>query len=111
MNNDYLNSFLSENERNALIQFNGSDVMREAVKKLLLGVLYSNGRMTPNDPSNLTRNGAFAFVSQGIHTDEEIGHDLHTLWEAARMVENAFTDIKNFNQEAEKVGKKENQAR
>jgi hypothetical protein len=111
MNQDFVNSILSENEQKAVIQFNGSEVMREAVKKILLAGLYRNGVMRAGQPSDALRNAAFGVVAGNTsYNNEELGADLRALWQGINALELAFNEISKF-RPAEKVVLKENKAR
>ena len=110
--NEYLDSILDDNEKNALIAFNQSDVMREAVKKVLLVAIYRNGKLRQGEPADALKNAAFALVSSSrSFTDEEIGQDLKALWQGVNAIEFGFDELQKFVLPPEKVDKSENPAR
>lgn len=105
------NDILDDNEKQALIQFNSLETMKQAVKKVLLAGLYENGTIQPGKPVTPTRNGAFYFVSSVVNAgNEEIGAELRALWQGVNALELAFNKIGEFVPE-QKADPKPNQAR
>ena len=103
--------FLSEIEKQKLIQFNGDEVMRETVKKVLLYGLYNNGVIRKNIPADALRNGAFGLVASGReYSNDELGADLRALWQGVNALEMAFNEISNYLPQ-NKVEPKKNSAR
>ena len=111
MTKEQLNSFLSENEQKALVQFNGSEVMKEAVRKVLLFGIYQNGVLKRDIPANATQNAAFWMVSNmPTASNEEVGSELKAVWQGINALEHAFDEIGKFQTE-QKVEQKMNKAR
>jgi len=107
--------FLDENEKKALIVFNSSETMKQAVKKVLLSALYENGRLKPGIEPNPMYNGAFGLLSMegkmgDSFSNEEIGADLRALWQGVSQIEVGFGKISEFVAEP-KVGTKTNPAK
>jgi hypothetical protein len=98
---DYIDSFLDDNERNKLTQFWDDEVMREAVRKVLLAGLYQNGTLREKSKPNPLYNGAFSLVANEGRkvSNEQIGEDLRTLWQGLNALEHAFSNISKYETE------------
>jgi len=102
--------YLDEHEKKALITFNASDAMKQAVKKVILATLYENGRLKPGQDPKPMYNGAFGLLSQegrmgASYPNDEIGADLRALWQAVSQLEIAFNKIGEFIPEEKGRGK------
>ena len=101
--------FLSENETEKLIAFNQDEVMREAVKKVLLAGLYRNGRLYSHKPADALRNAAFGLVAQGReYTNDELGADIRALWQGVQGIEMGFNELSKFTPTKVEKGKMNN---
>lgn len=110
--NDYIKSFLSEVEIDAIITFNQNPILREAIRKVILCELYKNGTLTKGNPAHALRNFAFTLASKkGQFTNEQIGADLRALWEGINMVESGFEQLARVKKEVVKEVSVKNQAR
>ena len=102
---------LDDNERQALIAFNASDTMKQAVKKVLLAGIYDNGTLKAGKPADPLRNTAFYLVSNMPEIpNEQLGEELRAVWQGINALESAFKKISEFKL-PEKAEKKLNQAR
>lgn len=110
--NDYTKSILSEVEIDAIIAFNQNPILREAVRKVILMGVYSNGVMKKGNPADPLRNFALGLVShRGEHTNEQLGASLAAMWEGVNMLELGFDQLARIKKEEPKKGKGENPAR
>ena len=89
---------MSELEKDAIVQFSRSPIMVEAVRKVLLAGLYSNGTMRPGASSEPTRNMAFSLVANAEveYSNEQVGADLRALWAGINALEAGFNEIKRL---------------
>ena len=112
MKQAYTDSFLSDNEKAALQQFMASEVMYEAVKKVILTGVYYNGTLRPDQPADPARNFTLALsMAQDLSGNERLGEVLRAQTEGVRLVEVGFSALANYKpEELEKVAK-ENPAR
>jgi hypothetical protein len=83
---------LTDLEKSKVIQFNSDPEMVEAVRKVLLASLYSNGTLRQGVPANSLTNSAFALASlaasgQGVISNEELGQDLRGLFHGIKALE------------------------
>lgn len=87
----YIDTFLTDIERESIIRFNNDVLMRGAVKKVLLRSIHIHGTQRPGEPCNPLINRAFSLASRpGEHTNEEIGQDVRALWEGVNALEDGF---------------------
>ena len=104
--------YLTDIEKDALVQFNQHAVMFDAVKKVLLAGLYENGRIEAGKDPAATRNAAFGLVAQGREfSNEELGADLRALWQGVNALEMGFKKINEFIPKEKADKQKENKAR
>lgn len=109
--NDYIDTILDDNEKSALIAFNQTSTMKQAVKKVLLQSMYRNGKLRQGEPPDALRNAAFSLVSSAKgYSNAEIGEDLRGLWQGINGIEWGFDQIEQFLPEG-KVAEKKNEAR
>jgi len=99
---EYTDSFLNETEKELLSLFYENEIMREAVKKVLLAGIYQNGTLKPGEPAKPVYNAAFSLVANRDANNEQIGADLRAMWEGVRVVENAFNSLSEYKKEAPK---------
>jgi len=96
--------FLTDIERAKVIQFNEDEVMTEAVRKVLLASIYSNGILRKSKKSNPTINAAFGLVSlassgKGVVSNEDLGQDLRGLWSGIQLLEVGLNQLKTIKAE------------
>lgn len=93
----YLNTFLSEVEQEALVQFNANPLMFHAVKKVLLAGLYQHGTLKEGEKPDFLRNATLAFVAnQEGKSNEDIGADLRAYWQGLNSIESGFGTIETY---------------
>jgi len=89
---------LTDQEIDKLITFKEDEVMFEAVRKVLLAAIYSNGTLRKGLPSNPLLNAALSLVSSADKdtTNERLGEDLRALWEGVKALETGLEHIKEY---------------
>lgn len=90
---DYLNDI----EKEQIEVFYKNDVMREAVKKVLLAGIYYNGTLKAGVKAEPAKNFALAIASQRGLTNEQIANDMRAIVEGISIVEGAFKELGTFN--------------
>lgn len=103
--------FLSKVEQDKIALFNQDVVLFEAIKKVILKGVYSQGKLEKDKPANPMLNAALGLVAQtqmdGKITNEQLGADLRAYFEGAKMVEMGFeqlSKIKNKEEVVEPLG-------
>lgn len=109
-------NYLSEAEEVELRKIAKSDVAIEALRKLLLEEIYSQGTLKEGVSANPLENYAFFLVSRRKSgqikvTDEEIGRDLCAVWEGINLLENGLKELANFREVKVEEKDKTNPAR
>src|ERR1035438_5850041 len=97
---------LNDLEKAAVEKFVEFETMREAVKKVLLAALYSNGTLTAGKKSEALVNSALTFAH--IHpeaSDEIIGQHTRALHSAVIALEEAFKHLETYKQKVEEKPK------
>lgn len=89
---------LTDQEIDKLITFKEDEVMFEAVRKVLLAGIYSNGTLRQGVESNPLKNAALALVSTADKdtSNERLGEDLRALWEGVKALEMGLQHIKDY---------------
>ena len=85
--------YLSKVEQDKIALFNNDKVLFEAIKKVILKGVYSQGILEPDKPGNPMLNAALGLVAltqQGVISNEALGADLRAFFEGAKMVETGF---------------------
>jgi hypothetical protein len=97
--------FLTDIEIEKIVKLCEDEVLLEAVRKVLLADIYSNGTLRAKVESDPTRNGAFALVSRfpGL-SDENIGQDVRAQWAGVQALEMGIKKLKEY-----KLPKKESE--
>jgi hypothetical protein len=105
-------TFLSEEERAAVAGFVGNKKAFEAVKKVLLFGIYSNGVMKPGEPHNPLFNWAMraANDNQGAADNEKLGQQIRAMAEGINFLETAWEKLQEFGTPVEKKEKSKNPA-
>jgi len=98
--------YLSKVEQDKIAAFNQDKVLAEAIKKVILKAVYSQGILSPDKPANPMTNAAFGLVAltqQGIISNEALGADLRAWFEGCKMVELGFTELAKIKSREEVV--------
>ena len=88
--------------------------MFNAVKKVLFGVLYTDGVVTPDAKLN-TKNGAFGIIAQAYSegrgvTNEELGQGLRAKFEGVHTLLDGFENLTRIKSEKEVIESPYNEA-
>lgn len=92
---DYLNDL----EIVKIETFCADKEMFEAVKKVLLQHIYSQGVMKPGEAHNPLKNRAFALAQHATDnpmTDEIMGQHIRGLWEGVNALESGYAELTNI---------------
>jgi len=112
-----IKDYLNEVEHTAIKKFIQDKVMVEAVKKVLMEIVYSKGVLKEGKPINPGDNYAFALAARRRMTgfteltNEQIGADLCAVWEGTNLVGLGFTELEKFKEVKEPSGSKNNPGR
>lgn len=89
--------FLSDQEKVKIVQFNEDEVMKEAVRKVMLKVMYSQGTLRKDVPADPLNNGALGLAFQSIRgsalSDEQLGADIRGLSHGINLLEAGFQEL------------------
>lgn len=98
--------YLDDQEKQAIDRFNKDDVMKEAVRKVLLAGLYENGVLKKKKAASPLYNFALSLAngSNGEFTDEQIAKRLRAQWEGILAVEKGFTELARITLVKEEAG-------
>lgn len=83
---------LTDLEKTKIVQFNSDKEMVEAVRKVLLASIYSNGTLREGVEANPMTNAALMMVmrtirGEGVMSDAELGQDLRGLAQGVMLLE------------------------
>lgn len=98
--------YLSKVEQDKIAVFNNDKVLFEAIKKVILKGVYSQGTLSPDKPANPMLNAALGLVAQtqnGVIANERLGEDLRAFFEGAKMVEVGFAELAKIKSKEEVV--------
>jgi hypothetical protein len=105
-----MQEFLTDLEIVEIERFCSNEVMFNAVKKVLLQHIYSQGVITKGLPHNPLKNRALVLVGGDIN-NEELGSQLRSLWEGINALETGFTDLEKIkSKKTEQVESQYNEA-
>ncbi len=98
--------YLNDLEVAKVEAFCADDVMFEAVKKVLLQSIYSQGTLKEGEPGTPLKNRALVLVS-GDYDDAALGGRLRALWEGVNALESGFTELNTYKTPAKGKAKAE----
>lgn len=106
---------LTDLEKSKVFQFMQDQEMVEAVRKVMLASMYSNGTLRQEANASPLTNAAFALVSlassgQGTISNEELGEDLRGLFHGVQLMERGFKRLSEVKVESESVESPFNEA-
>lgn len=106
---------LTDLEKSKIYQFNQDEHMVEAVRKVMLAVMYSNGTLRQDAKANPLTNAAFALAAlassgQGTISNSDLGEDLRGLYNGVQLMERAFKRLSEIKLETESVETPYNEA-
>jgi hypothetical protein len=88
---------LNDVEKAAVQKFVEFETMREAVKKVLLAALYTNGTLKPGEKAEPLINRALTIVhNQPEVSNEKIGADLRAMYSGIMMLEEGFKQLSTY---------------
>lgn len=97
-----IKEYLSSQEHTEIKKFIENKTMFEAVKKVLMEMVYTQGVLKEGEPANPDINYAFALAARrritGFTdlTNEQIGADLCAVWEGTNLVGLGFKELGKF---------------
>jgi len=114
-----IKEYLNDSEHEAIVKFVENKVLFEAVKKVLLEIIYTDGTLKKGIPSDPSKNYAFTLAAvkrdpRMVHThltNEQIGADLCAVWEGVNLVGNGFKELERFKEASEPSKQRENPGR
>lgn len=102
--------FLNDQEVTKVEAFCADEVMFEAVKKVLLQSIYSQGTLQAGVEAYPLKNRAFHLVQLATTNpipDAELGAHLRGIWEGVNALESGFTELETYKTPAPAKGKAE----
>lgn len=107
--------YLSDIEKDKIINFNNDEVLVNAVRKVLLAVIYDNGTLRKDLAPDPTKNGALglaflAISGRGVVTNEDLGSDLRGLAQGVSLLENGLNALKTIKKDDPSVESPYNEA-
>lgn len=94
-------SYLSDLEKESIIKFNKDSIMKEAVRKVLLSVLYRQGVLSPSEESKPTTNFALILAARG-EDDAKVGQAVKNIWAGINILEGAYQELEKIKEEEPK---------
>ena len=94
-----MQEFLTELEVTKVEQFCQDKVMFDAVKKILLSGIYSQGVIQKGFKHDPLQNAAFNLASQAITNpipDAELGANLRGMWAGVNYLHNAYKELEKI---------------
>jgi len=97
-----IKEYLNEAEHIEIRKFVENKILFEAVKKVLMEIVYTQGVLRKGKPAKPDTNYAFALaarkkISGFTHlTNEQIGADLCAVWEGTNLVGMGFQELEKF---------------
>ena len=94
--------YLDANEKSRLIVFNKDEVLKNAVKKVLLHNIFFSELLKAGKPVDLDRHWIHSIVGNGRkESDEVIGRMTRITAEASSLLEEGFKDLNRFTSDVE----------
>lgn len=108
-----MKEFLTELEISKIEAFCADDVMFEAVKKVLLQGIYSQGVIVKGFKHDPLQNAAFNLASLAVQNpipDEELGANIRGMWAGVNYLHNAMNDLEKIKSDVQSPFVEENNA-
>lgn len=102
--------FLDDTEKLAVQMFYDNEKQREAVRKVILWELYSNGTLNKNRKPTPMRNSALGLAAT-MDDPTKIGQRLMAMWEGINFLELGFRKLSEYSKVKELPKDKNNPAR
>lgn len=93
-----MKEYLTEQEIASVENFCSNTAMYEAVKKVILAGIYTNGVITKGELHRVGKNFLLALVQDNM-SDEQLGQELRASHSAVSLLENAFNELNNIKSE------------
>jgi len=112
-----IKKYLNEVEEKEIMKFVSNKVLFEAVKKVLMEMVYTQGTLKEGEPIDPDMNYAFGLAARRrmsgfTHlTNEQIGADLCAVWEGTNLVGLGFEELEKFKEKEEPNKLKSNPGR
>lgn len=89
--------FLTDKEKDKIIKFNQDPELVEAVRKVMLKAVYTQGTLRKDIKSEPLKNAALGLVFHTINgsviSDEQLGADLRGLAHGLNLLESGFVEL------------------
>ena len=106
-----LNRILSESEKKQLVDFNKNEVLKGAVKKVLLYNIYGSESMEAGETPAQDKHWVYGMPTLDMKvSDEEVGRMVRVKVSALSFLEDAFRELESFNVEIGEQAEEENPA-
>lgn len=99
---NYFNKSLSDLQKLKIEQFCSDKDMYEAVKKVLLQIIYTQGTIDKKLEIDPQVNGAFALASLSMTNpipDEELGKHIRSMWAGVNFLQKGFESLNTIKSE------------
>lgn len=104
-----MKEYLSDIEVAKIEAFNADPIMVEAVKKVILEKVYTQGVMKAGMAHAPLKNRALVLVDETL-SNEQVGSNLRALYEGINAVESGFTELETIKTNVESPYVEENTA-
>ena len=104
-----MQNILTDIEIAKIEAFNADSVMVQAVKKVLLQHIYSQGVITKGQDHNPLKNRALVLVGSDV-SNEVLGSQLRSLWEGVNALETGFSELELIKNKVEEIESPYNEA-
>lgn len=105
--------YLTELEVASIEQFCANKTMYDAVKKVLLAGIYTQGTVQKDFIPDPLTNGAFLLAGHSLNNpipDEVLGQHIRGMWSGINALKNAFDDLDDIKAPKDKVESPYNEA-
>ena len=104
-----MKEYLSDIEVAKIEAFNADPIMVQAVKKVILEKMYTQGVMKAGVAHNGLKNRALVLVDETL-SNEQVGSNLRALYEGMNAVEAGFTELETIKNKVEGIETPYNEA-
>lgn len=104
-----MEKYLTDLEIAKVEQFCNDKEMSEAVKKVILQAIYSQGVITHGQEHDPLKNRALVLVADNVN-NEELGGKLRALWEGVNALETGFNNLSKIKSKKEVLQEEDNEA-
>ena len=106
-----LNKILSEQEKKQLVSFNDNELLKGAVKKVLLYSIFGSEQLEAGEAPTMDKHWVYGLPTLDLKvTDDEVGRMVRIKVSAMSFLEEAFKELEGFNVEIKDIEKEENPA-